>query len=63
MNSDGSTNSAPAAMPAPGAVHQPADVGGELLRLWSGQQHAVVERVQEAAFADPAPFLDQLLCA
>ena len=31
------------------AVHQPADIGRELLRLRARQQHAVVERVQEPA--------------
>ena len=41
------------------AVQQPADIGGELLRLRAGQQHAVVERVQEAALGDPALLLDQ----
>ncbi len=35
--------------PTPGTVHEPADVGGELLRLGTGQHHAIVERVQEAA--------------
>ena len=45
---------------APGAVHQPADVGGQLLRFGTGQQHAVVQRMQEALFADPAAALDQL---
>ena len=44
---------------APRAVQQPADVGGELLRLGARQHHAVRERVQEAALADPAPLLDQ----
>ena len=42
------------------SVHEPADVDGELLRLGAGQQHAVVERVQEALLADPAAPLDQL---
>ena len=42
------------------AVHQPAEVGGELLRLGAGQQHAVVQRVQEALLADPAPAFDEL---
>ncbi len=46
---------------APAAMHQPADVGGELLRLGAGQHHAVVQRVQEAAFGNPAPVIDQLL--
>ena len=44
---------------AEGAVHQPADVGGELLRLGPRQQHAVVERVQEAALRHPALLLDE----
>ncbi|MCY1235043.1 hypothetical protein D9M72_476470 [compost metagenome] len=42
------------------AVHEPADVGGQLLRLGAGQQHAEVQRMQEALLADPAPPLDQL---
>ena len=45
--------------PARGPVQQPADVDRELLRLGAGQQHAVVERVQEAALADPALLLDE----
>jgi hypothetical protein len=45
---------------APGAVHEPANVGGQLLRLGPGQHHAVVQRVQEAPLADPAPALDEL---
>jgi hypothetical protein len=45
--------------PAPGAMQQPADVHRQLLRLRARQQHAVVERVQEARLADPAPLLDQ----
>ena len=40
-------------------VHQPADIGGELLRLGPGQQHAVVQRVQEPRLRHPAPFLDE----
>ena len=40
--------------PALGLVQQPADVDGELLRLGAGQEHAVVERVQEPRLADPA---------
>ena len=39
-------------------VHQPAQIGGELLRLRAGQDHAVVERVQKSRFADPASFVD-----
>ena len=46
---------------APAPVHQPADVGGELLRLGARQQHAVVERVQKAPLGEPAPTLDEFL--
>ena len=45
--------------PAAGAVHQPADIGGELLRLRPRQQRAEVQGVQEAVFGDPAPLLDE----
>ena len=41
------------------AMHQPADVGGKLLRLGARQQHAVVEGVQKPLFGDPALLLDQ----
>ena len=34
-------------------------VAGELLRLGAGQQHAVVQRMQETPLADPAAALDQ----
>ena len=40
-------------------MHEPADIGGELLRLGAGQQHAVVQRVQEPVLADPALLLDE----
>ncbi len=43
------------------AVHQPADVDGELDRLRPRQQHAVVERVQVAVLGNPAAALDQFL--
>ena len=46
---------------APGPVHHPADIGGELGGLRPGQQHAIVERMQEALLRDPAPFLHQVL--
>ena len=42
------------------AVEQPAEVDRELLSLGSRQQHAVVQGVQEPAFAHPAKFVDQL---
>ena len=54
----GRTNSTPAMMPPERAVHEPADVGGELLRLGAGQEHAVVQGMQEAVLADPALLLD-----
>ena len=41
------------------AMHQPADIGRKLLRLGAGQQHAIVERVQETALRNPALLLDQ----
>ncbi|MCY1235517.1 hypothetical protein D9M72_481360 [compost metagenome] len=44
---------------AGGPVQEPADVDGELLRLGSGQQHAVVQRMQEAMLADPALLIDK----
>jgi hypothetical protein len=64
MNSEGSTNSTACHDAAPGAVHQPADVGGELLRLRAGQQHAVVQRMQEAPRSrrSSGASLDQLVC-
>jgi hypothetical protein len=38
-------------------MHQPADVGGQLLGFGTGEQHAVVECVQKAALGNPAaPF-------
>ena len=40
-------------------MHQPADIGRELLRLGAGQQHAVVQRVQEPALGDPALLVDE----
>jgi hypothetical protein len=46
--------------PAPGAMQQPADVDRQLLGLRTGQQHAVVQSVEKALLADPAPPLDQL---
>jgi hypothetical protein len=41
------------------AVKQPADINGELLRLGAGQQHAIVECVEEPRLADPAFFIHQ----
>ena len=42
------------------AMHQPADVSGQLLRLGPGQKHAVVERMVKARLRDPAPLIHQL---
>src|SRR3546814_3442167 len=36
-----------------------ADIGGELLRLGAGKQHAIVERVEESFLTNPAFFVDQ----
>ena len=41
------------------AMQEPADIDRELMRLGARQQHAVVQRVQESLFADPALLLDQ----
>jgi hypothetical protein len=45
---------------APCAMHEPTDVRRELHGLGPGQQHAIVERVQEPAFRDPASLLHEL---
>src|SRR5271169_6402130 len=42
-------------------MHEPADIGGQLLRFRARKHHAVVERVQKAPLRDPAAALDQLL--
>ena len=42
-----------------GAVEQPAGVDRELLGLRPGQEHAVVEGVQEPLLPDPAPLVDE----
>ena len=45
---------------APSPMQQPSDIGCELLRLRPGQQHAVVEGMQESSFTDPASAFHQL---
>ena len=45
---------------APSTVHQPAQVGGQLLRLRARQQHAKVQRMQKAFFRYPAALFNQL---
>ena len=39
-------------------MHEPADINGELLRLGTGQKHAVIEGVQKPALPDPAFLVD-----
>src|SRR5450759_3852767 len=39
-------------------MQQPAQIGGELLRLRAGQQHAEIERMQEPRFVDPLFLVD-----
>ena len=46
---------------APGPVHHPADVSRKLGCLRPRQHHAVVERVQEPPFRNPAPAFHQVL--
>ncbi len=41
------------------AMQQPADIHRELLRLRAGQEHAVVQGVEETRLADPAPALHE----
>ena len=45
--------------PAAHAVQQPADIGRELLRLRPRQQHAEIQRMQEARLVDPLLLVDQ----
>ena len=45
--------------PARRPVHQPTDIGRELLRLRAWQEHAIVQGVQELVLADPTLLLDQ----
>ena len=40
-------------------MHEPAHIGGQLLGLWTWQQHAIIESVQEPALRNPALLLDQ----
>ncbi len=40
-------------------MHEPTDVGRQLLCLGSRQQHAVVQRVQKPRFTDPLLLVDQ----
>ena len=49
----------PGDQPAAHAVQQPAGIGRELHRLRSGQQHAVVQRMQEPRLVEPALLVDE----
>src|SRR3546814_9880962 len=40
-------------------MEQPANIDSYLVRFRAGQQHAIVERVEEPLLADPALLLDQ----
>ena len=42
-------------------MHQPADVGGELLRFRARQEHAVIQRVQKSPLGNPSSVHDQFL--
>jgi hypothetical protein len=42
-------------------VQPPPDIDGELLRLWSRQDHAMTQCVEEAGIADPALLLNQVV--
>lgn len=42
-------------------MHQPANVGGQLLSLGPREHHAVVERMQKTVLRDPAAPLNQFL--
>ena len=45
--------------PAPDTMQQPAGIGRQLHSLGSGQQHAVVERMQEPWLVEPALLVDE----
>jgi len=54
----GTTNSPPCDDRTRPAVHQPADIGRELLGLGSRQQHAIAQGVQKPRLADPFLLVD-----
>ena len=47
--------------PAADTMQQPAGIGRQLHGLGPGQQHAVVERMQEPRLVEPALFVDEYL--
>ena len=54
----GKTNSAAGDDGAGPAMHQPADINRQLVRLGARQQHAIAQRMQEALLADPFLLVD-----
>ncbi len=56
----GQDEECPGHEPASRAVEQPSGVDRELMCLRAGQQHAVVEGVEEALLVEPSASLDQL---
>ena len=46
---------------APTFVHQPSDIGDQLLRFGSGQHHAVIQGMQKPFFRNPPTLFHQLL--
>ena len=42
-----------------GAIHQPAEIGCQLLRFRPRQERAEIQRMQKPAIADPAPLIDK----
>ena len=49
----------PSSSTAAVSSQQPAEIDGELLRLWARKQHAEIERVEKPLLADPFQFLDE----
>ena len=46
--------------PTAHTVHQPAEIGGELLSLRTGQEQAVVQGVDKPPITDPSAAVDDL---
>jgi hypothetical protein len=42
-------------------MHKPANVGSQLLSFRAGEEHRIVERVQEPVLGEPTPSLDEFL--
>lgn len=50
----------PLCLPQISSGKVPADVNGQLLSFRAGQEHGVVEGMEETRLADPAPLIHQL---